>query len=54
MTRKCVLGYRDDGDYAKNLYLPSYARFGPYVIGLFTGYVLFRLKCKCRIPKVGK
>ncbi|XP_060563326.1 nose resistant to fluoxetine protein 6-like [Ruditapes philippinarum] len=42
----------NDDDYAKNLYIPSYARFGPYIVGLFTGYMLYRLKCKCRIPKV--
>ena len=38
----------------KNLYAPSYARMGPYIVGVFTGYLLYRWKCKCRIPKVGQ
>ena len=39
-------------DWAKNMYLPCYTRMGPYIIGLVTGYLLYRMKCKCRIPKV--
>ncbi|XP_045194786.2 uncharacterized protein LOC123550421 [Mercenaria mercenaria] len=42
----------NDADYGKNLYMPSYARFGPYVVGLFTGYILYRCKCKCNLPKI--
>lgn len=41
-----------EGDYAKQVYLPFYTRMGPYVTGIFTGYLLYRLKLKCRIPKV--
>ena len=41
-----------DNDYQLNLYFPSYARMGPYIVGLFTGYMLYRTKCKIRIPKV--
>lgn len=41
-----------DDDFSKLLYVPCYARMGPYIIGLFTGYLLYRMKSKCRMPKV--
>jgi len=43
---------RIDDDYQKVLYFPSYARMGPYIMGLFTGYLLYRTKCKLHMPKV--
>ncbi|WAR11321.1 NRF6-like protein [Mya arenaria] len=43
--------YPKDGDYGKTLYTPSYARICPYIIGLFVGYILYRTRCKIRIPK---
>ncbi|XP_052816345.1 nose resistant to fluoxetine protein 6-like [Mya arenaria] len=41
-----------DTNFTKNLYFPSYARVGPYVLGLFAGYLLYKTNCKLRIPKV--
>lgn len=32
-----------------NLYVPCYTRMGPYIIGIFTGYLLYKWKCVCRI-----
>ncbi|WAR11331.1 NRF6-like protein [Mya arenaria] len=40
-----------DSHFSRNLYLPSYARVGPYVLGLFAGYLLYKTSCKLRIPK---
>ncbi|KAK3086996.1 hypothetical protein FSP39_000145 [Pinctada imbricata] len=31
-------------------YIKPYGRMGPYIIGLITGYILYRTKCKCRMP----
>ncbi|KAL4234257.1 hypothetical protein ACF0H5_005907 [Mactra antiquata] len=39
-------------DNFKNYYIPVWTRFGPYVVGLLTGYVLYKSKCKCKIPKI--
>jgi len=47
-----VLCYRADDDYFQKIYEASYARMGPYIVGLITGYLLYRFKCKCRIPLV--
>jgi len=47
-----VLYFRLDNRKFANIYIPSYARMGPYVVGLLTGYLLYRLKCKCKIPLV--
>ena len=44
--------HRDNGDYGKNMYIPCYTRIGPYIAGLVTGYLLYRLEFKCYIPKV--
>ena len=44
--------YRDDKDSEKNVYFPCYTRMGPYIIGLITGYLLYKTKCKCKMPKV--
>ncbi|XP_052816398.1 nose resistant to fluoxetine protein 6-like [Mya arenaria] len=40
-----------DANFTKNLYVPSYTRIGPYVLGLFAGYLLYKTSCKLRIPK---
>ena len=35
-----------------NYYDKPWARIGPYVIGIFAGYILYMTNCKLRIPKV--
>ncbi|XP_076092954.1 nose resistant to fluoxetine protein 6-like isoform X1 [Mytilus galloprovincialis] len=32
-------------------YIKPYCRIGPYLVGMFTGYVLYRTNCKCRINR---
>ncbi|XP_052091571.1 nose resistant to fluoxetine protein 6-like isoform X2 [Mytilus californianus] len=32
-------------------YIKPYCRIGPYLMGMFTGYVLYRTNCKCRINR---
>ncbi|KAK3087906.1 hypothetical protein FSP39_012321 [Pinctada imbricata] len=33
-------------------YIKPYGRMGPYIVGLVTGYILYRIKCKCRMKPV--
>ncbi|WAR04826.1 LOW QUALITY PROTEIN: NRF6-like protein [Mya arenaria] len=40
-----------DENYGRNLYIPSYSRLGPYIVGLFVGYLLYKTKSKLKIPK---
>ena len=35
-----------------DLYDKPWTRIGPYVIGVYAGYILYRTSCKIRIPKV--
>ncbi|XP_052790475.1 nose resistant to fluoxetine protein 6-like isoform X1 [Mya arenaria] len=46
-----VLG-DNGGDDFNLLYIKPWCRVGPYAVGIFTGYVLYRTECKVRIPKV--
>ncbi|XP_052787971.1 nose resistant to fluoxetine protein 6-like [Mya arenaria] len=41
-----------EGDYFDLLYIKPWCRVGPYAVGIFTGYVLYRTDCKVKIPKV--
>ncbi|XP_045192779.2 nose resistant to fluoxetine protein 6-like [Mercenaria mercenaria] len=43
---------KQDGHYNDLMYIPFYTRMGPYIVGLITGFVLYKCKCKFRIPKV--
>ena len=47
-----LIYFRLDSNYGKYVYDPCYTRMGPYIIGLVTGYLLYKMKCKCRMPKV--
>ncbi|XP_052790477.1 nose resistant to fluoxetine protein 6-like [Mya arenaria] len=46
-----VLGDTGGDDYDL-LYIKPWCRVGPYAVGIFTGYVLYRTECKVKIPKV--
>ncbi|KAK3592290.1 hypothetical protein CHS0354_032680 [Potamilus streckersoni] len=39
-------------DYFDKVYIKPYCRMGPYIIGLITGYLLYRTKRQVNIPKV--
>ncbi|KAL3870700.1 hypothetical protein ACJMK2_038744 [Sinanodonta woodiana] len=39
-------------DYFDKVYIKPYCRMGPYVVGLITGYVLYRTKRQINMPKV--
>ena len=43
--------YRDQP--FEDVYVKPWIRIGPYVVGLFTGYILYRTKCKVKMHKVG-
>ena len=37
-----------------DLYSKPWSRFGPYAIGIATGYIMYRTKCRVKINKVRK
>ena len=41
-----------DGADFEEIYFKPYCRIGPYVVGFFTGYILYKTECKIKIPKV--
>ncbi|XP_012934636.1 nose resistant to fluoxetine protein 6 [Aplysia californica] len=47
-----VKGHKDAGDSFYYLYSAPYCRMGPYIIGMLTGYVLYRCDLRVRIPRV--
>lgn len=48
-----IFAYRDTANNSFDLiYIKPWCRIGPYVVGLFTGYVLYKTKCKATVPKV--
>ncbi|XP_076093222.1 O-acyltransferase like protein-like [Mytilus galloprovincialis] len=40
-----------EGDYFDSYYQMPYCRIGPYLVGMYTGYILYTTKCKCKINK---
>ena len=40
-----------EGDYFDQYYQKPYCRMGPYLVGMYTGFLLYRMKCKCNINK---
>ena len=34
------------------MYIKPWARFGPYAIGIATGYLMYKTKCKVKMNKV--
>ena len=43
--------FRNGADF-EEIYFKPYCRIGPYVVGFFTGYILYKTECKIKIPKV--
>ncbi|KAK3766954.1 hypothetical protein RRG08_059823 [Elysia crispata] len=41
-----------DGDYFDVYYVKPYCRIGPYLVGMITGYILYRTDCKVYMSKV--
>lgn len=42
---------KQDKHYGELMYIPVYTRIGPYIVGLVTGYILYKCNCKCKLPK---
>ncbi|CAG2236562.1 unnamed protein product [Mytilus edulis] len=40
-----------DGTDSNKIYFRSYCRMGPYLVGMFTGYLLYRTRCNIRMSK---
>ena len=36
----------------QDVYIKPWCRIGPYVVGFFAGYILYKTDCRIRIPKV--
>jgi len=45
------LGAAGTNGYFKMYYIKPYTRIGPYLVGMVTGYLLYKYDCKARIPK---
>ncbi|XP_052092463.1 nose resistant to fluoxetine protein 6-like [Mytilus californianus] len=43
--------FTGDGTHFNKIYFRSYCRMGPYLVGMFTGYLLYRTRCNIRISK---
>ncbi|RUS88830.1 hypothetical protein EGW08_003375 [Elysia chlorotica] len=41
-----------DGDYFNVYYVKPYCRIGPYLVGMITGYILYRTECKVYMSKM--
>ncbi|XP_041358213.1 nose resistant to fluoxetine protein 6-like isoform X2 [Gigantopelta aegis] len=39
-------------DFFKDFYVKPYVRMGPYLVGMATGYLLYKTQCKVKISKV--
>ncbi|XP_052090752.1 nose resistant to fluoxetine protein 6-like [Mytilus californianus] len=46
-----LLALHHGGDYFDAYYQMPYCRIGPYLVGMYTGYILYTTKCKCKINK---
>ncbi|KAL3842202.1 hypothetical protein ACJMK2_020242 [Sinanodonta woodiana] len=42
----------ETGKYFDDYYVKPYCRMGPYIIGIMTGYVLYRTNCKIRMNRL--
>ncbi|XP_052221322.1 nose resistant to fluoxetine protein 6-like isoform X1 [Dreissena polymorpha] len=42
----------EEGDPFALLYIKPWTRIGPYIVGLLTGYVLYKTKCKVTMSKI--
>ncbi|XP_052225024.1 nose resistant to fluoxetine protein 6-like [Dreissena polymorpha] len=41
----------EKGDSIELIYIKPWTRIGPYIVGLLTGYILYKTKCKVKISK---
>ena len=39
-------------EYMLRVYMKPWTRFGPYAIGIALGMIMYRTKCRVRMPKV--
>ena len=37
------------GNWFADIYASPWCRIGPYVIGIFVGYILYRTECKAKL-----
>jgi len=51
-TFNVLLFRRGSGDYFDQYYQRPYCRMQPYLVGMYTGYLLYKTKCKCKINNV--
>ncbi|CAC5425124.1 unnamed protein product [Mytilus coruscus] len=45
------LYFKNAMDYFNNYYIKPYTRMGPYLVGIYTGYILYKIKCTFKINK---
>ena len=41
-------------DDMEHVYMKPWCRIGPYAVGVFAGYILYKTNCKLHMPKVNK
>ncbi|KAL4219116.1 hypothetical protein ACF0H5_021699 [Mactra antiquata] len=46
-----IIGGKSNDNFDK-IYIKPWCRVGPYVVGIFTGYILYRTKCKVKMNKM--
>ena len=44
--------YRANKNMEQLIYIKPWTRIGPYVVGFYTGYLLYKTECKLKMPKV--
>lgn len=44
--------FRDQEAYFVDYYIKPYCRMGPYIIGVVTGYILYKTNCRFRMNRV--
>ncbi|KAL5012244.1 hypothetical protein ScPMuIL_010795 [Solemya velum] len=49
LTAQPVSGGGEDGVWSSEYYIMPYCRIGPYIIGIITGYILYRTKCQYKM-----
>ncbi|KAJ8321300.1 hypothetical protein KUTeg_001158 [Tegillarca granosa] len=47
-----MLTFLDQEAYFVDYYIKPYCRMGPYIVGILTGYILYKTNCRCRMNKL--